>query len=285
MFQFYLLHSTIRGDEKLLIQAAQKRRVKLNLIDIRQQIFSPHFHPSKKSIALERSVSTIKGDHATTFFESRGITVVNSSTVASLCKDKFATSLVLYQNQIATPDFALVFSLEQAKTAISKMGGYPVILKPTLGSWGRLLAKINDEDSLESLIEHKEVLGSPPQKAFYLQQYINKPARDIRVFIIDHQPLCAIYRQSTHWITNTARGGKTTACRLNQKLSDICIRASQAVGGGVLAIDVLETNTGYSVNEINHTMEFKNSELPTKTSISGAIIDHCLKIAQEKNLL
>src|SRR5205807_7817842 len=143
-----------------------------------------------------------------------------------------------------------------------------------LGSWGRLLAKVNDMDALEAIVEHKDVLGSPQQKAIYIQQYVNKPGRDIRVFAVNGKAICAIYRDSAHWITNTARGGKASNCPVTPELNKICVAASQAVGGGVLAVDVLEDpDRGFLVNVINHTMEFRNSIAPTAVDIPHRMTD------------
>lgn len=277
MFTLGILHSTIREEEKLILRAAKKRGIKTQLIDIREEIFNPFSYKVNFDLAIQRSVSTVKGLYATRFLESKGLTVINSSKVASICEDKFLTSLVLQKFGVPTPEFVLIFGIEQAKEAVQQLGGFPVVLKPTLGSWGRLLAKVNDNDSLEAIIEHKDVLGSPFQKAIYVQKYIKKPGRDIRAFVIDNEVICAIYRNSSHWITNTARGGVATNCPLTTELRSICQKASKTVGGGILAIDIFETKDGLSVNEINHTMEFRNSERPTGVSISGAIIDYCIK--------
>ncbi|OGK12863.1 lysine biosynthesis enzyme LysX [Candidatus Roizmanbacteria bacterium RIFCSPLOWO2_01_FULL_38_12] len=272
-----LIHSTIRADEKLIIEAARKKNIQVKLIDIRTQIFNPETFVLDFDVALERSVSTVKGDYAIKFLENLGVPVVNFSEVAAVCGDKFLTSLALRKVTVPTPDFAMVFTLNQAVEAIKKIGGYPVVIKPAIGSWGRLLAKINDSDSLETVVEHKEVLGGPHQKAIYIQQYIEKPGHDIRAFVIGGKVICAIYRDSKHWITNTARGGVASNCPVTKELSKICKQASEAVGGGILAIDLFETKDGYLINEINHTMEFKNSEEPTGVSISSAIVDYCVE--------
>jgi len=272
-----ILHSTIRADEKLIISAAQSRNIKVELIDVRSQIFNPKTFKANFDLALNRSISTTKGMYAAHFLESLNIPVINSSAVSSICEDKFLTSLALAKSGVSTPNFALVFDIEQARQAINQLSGFPVVIKPVIGSWGRLLAKVNDVDSLEAIIEHKTVLGSPQQKVFYLQQYIPKPGRDIRAFVIGGTTVCAIYRTSNHWITNTALGGQASNCPVTPDLSVICQAASNAVGGGILALDVFETQNGLTINEINHTMEFKNSEAPTGVSISQAIVDYCLK--------
>lgn len=280
MLTLGILHSTIRADEKLLIAATQKNKIKTELIDVRNQVFNPQTYKPIFDIALERSISTVKGMYATEFLESIGIPVINSSKVASVCEDKFLTSLALEKAKVPTPKFALVFTLEQAVRAIEELGGFPVVIKPNLGSWGRLLAKINDMDALEAILEHKDVLGSPQQKAFYIQQYVKKPGRDIRVFTVGGKVICAIYRDSPHWITNTARGGVATNCPVTKELSSISEKAAKAVGGGVLAMDIFETDYGLTINEINHTMEFKNSEKPTGVSISEEIIKYCIKVSK-----
>lgn len=280
MIKIGLLHTTIRGDEKLLIAAAKKMHVQLDLIDVRYEMFLPQkkYH---YDVLLERCVSTVKGMYAIAYFESLGKLVVNKSTVASLCEDKFLTSLILYKHKVNTPKFAMAFDLAEVQKAIKVLGGYPVVIKPPLGSWGRLLAKVNDIDALEAILEHKQVLGTPPHGAFYLQAYVDKKGIDIRAFVIDGDVVCAIGRRSEHWITNTARGGKAENYTVTTDLKKICKKASDAVGGGILAIDLMETKDGYTVNEINHTMEFKNSEEPTGVSISGAIIDYCIKIVKD----
>ena len=275
-----ILHSTVRKEEKLLLEEASRRGIPVKLIDIREEVFDPASYRADFDVALERSVSTVKGDYAALFLESLGIPVVNPPSVARNCGDKFLTSLLLARHGVPCPRFSLAFGREQALSAVSDMGGFPVVIKPPLGSWGRLLAKVNDEDALEAIVEHKDVLGTPPQKVLYIQEFVRKPGRDIRAFVADGEVLCAIYREASHWITNTARGGVARNCPVTSDLRTICGRAAAAVGGGILAIDLFESEQGLLVNEINHTMEFRNSELPTGVSISGAILDYCLEKAK-----
>jgi len=276
-----IFHSTIRADEKLIIASAKKKGIKLKLIDIRNEIFDIKQYKPNFDLALIRSVSTTKGMYAAYFLESLGVPVVNSFEVGKICEDKFLTSLVLFKSGVPTPKFALAFSFEEAKKAVNQLGGFPIVVKPVLGSWGRLLAKINDIDSLEAVIEHKNVLGSPQQKIFYLQEYIPKPGRDIRSFVIGGRVICAIYRYSSHWITNTAQGGKAVNCPLTKDIKEISELASKAIGGGILALDIFETKDGLKVNEVNHTMEFKNSQKPTKKDIASSILDYCLEVIKK----
>jgi len=288
MLKIGMVHSTIRGDEKLLMNAARKRTIELIPIDIRKQILNPETGyrtvpcetwQERFDVILERCVSTTLGMHAVSFFEGQNVPVVNTSRVAQLCADKFTTSLKLRNNNVPTIPFAMAFSEDEAAEAAEQLGGYPVVLKPATGSWGRLLAKINDRDALEAVIEQKFVLGTPPHKAFYIQKYIEKPGRDIRVTTIGDKAICAIYREATHWITNTARGAKAKPCKINEALEKLSLAASHAVGGGVLGIDIVETRAGYVENEINHTTEFKNVQRVTEVDVAGKILEYCLEVA------
>jgi len=278
-----LFHSTIRAEEKLLISSAQKLGIEVKLYDIRNLNLDPASFKVDFDIALERSVSTTKGRHVVRFLEGLEVPVLNSSNVATICEDKFLTAMVLYRAQIRQPRFAMVFGEAQAKEVVNDWGGYPVVTKPIIGSWGRLISKINDEDALEAVIDHKMILGAPEQKALFIQEYIEKPGRDIRAFVIGDKVIATIYRDSSHWITNTARGGKASNCPLTAELQDICQRSSQAVGGGILAMDLFESDEGLMINEINHTMEFRNSEQPTGVSISEEIIKYCIESQNAQN--
>jgi [lysine-biosynthesis-protein LysW]--L-2-aminoadipate ligase len=176
----------------------------------------------------------------------------------------------------------VAFTTESALKAIEEIG-YPVVLKPVVGSWGRLLARINDRDAAEAILEHKETLGSYQHSVIYIQEYIQKPGRDIRAFVVNGETVCAMYRTSEHWITNTARGGQGEACPITPELEEICRSASQAVGGGVLAIDVLEDpHRGFLINEVNHTMEFHTLVPTTGVDVPGIIVDYTLAVAAGK---
>jgi len=108
--------------------------------------------------------------------------------------------------------------------------GYPAVSNPSTGSWGRLLARVTDANSAESIIEHRETLGDYQFHVYYMQEYVNKPGRDIRAFVVGDRTICAIYRSSEHWITNTARGGKASNCPVTPELSD-----SLSAGGATVA--------------------------------------------------
>ncbi len=280
MVRIGFLHSLIRRDEKLLLEAlAGQPGVEVVPIDDRSVTFTLPHRESGLDVVLERCINHSRALCALRLFESAGVRCVNSSRTALLCGDKLFTSIALAEHGIPQPEVRVAFTEESALQAIEAMG-YPVVLKPSVGSWGRLLAKVNDRDAAEALLEHKTTLGSYHHSIFYLQQYVEKHGRDIRSFVIGGECVAAIYRTSDHWITNTARGGTASACPVNPGLAEISVRAARAVEGDVVALDLFEGPEGYLVNEVNYTMEFKNSVAPTGVDIPGLIARYVVEAAR-----
>ncbi|HEX7973652.1 MAG TPA: lysine biosynthesis protein LysX [Anaerolineales bacterium] len=277
-----VLYSRVRVEEKWIFAAMERRGIDYERLDDRRVYFDLD-HPEtwrQYDAILERSISYMNGLYALKILNSWGICTVNTAAVAEACGDKLATSSALGRAGVPQPRNMVAFTPESALEAIECLG-YPVVIKPVVGSWGRLLAKINDRDAAEALLEHKAVLGSTQHSIFYIQEYINKPGRDIRAFVIGDQTVTAIYRKSPHWITNTARGGEGEICPLTPDLEEICTKAAQAVGGGVLAVDVIEhPERGFLVNEVNHTMEFHTSQPVTGVDIGDLIVDYVVNVAK-----
>lgn len=280
MTRIGLMHSLIRPEEKLLIREFQTREgVELKLIDDRKLSYNLGKDKFDLDLVLERCINHSRALHALRLFESAGLTCVNSSKVATICGDKILTSIHLQEHNIPQPEVRIAFTEKSTLQAIEEMG-YPVVLKPAVGSWGRLLSKVNDRDAAESILEHKATLGTYHHSIFYIQKYIEKNGRDIRSFVIGDRCIAAIYRSSDHWITNTARGGIAQNCPLTDELKTLSVKAAKAVGGGIVAVDLFETKNGLLVNEVNYTMEFRNSITTTGVNIPELIVDYVLQVAQ-----
>jgi len=267
------LHSLIRKEEKLLIGEFEKRRdVELRMLDDRRLIFDLKQGPDV-DVVIERSINHSRALHALRLFKSLGIPCVNTYDVSQTCGDKILTAVALRDHGVPQPELRIAFTEESAMEAIDALG-YPVVLKPAVGSWGRLLSKVNDRDAAETILEHKTVLGSYHHSIFFIQKYVQKKGRDIRAFVVGDECVAAIYRTSEHWITNTARGAVASNCPVTAELGELCVEAARAVGGGVLAVDVLEGEEGLMVNEVNYTMEFRNSIDTTGVDIPDKVIDY-----------
>jgi len=276
-----VLYSRVRVEEKWIFGALEKRGIDYERLDDRAISFDLE-NPARWrafDAVLERSISYTSGLYALRLLNAFGVPTVNTAAVAEVCGDKLTTSAMLAKAGVPQPRNLVAFSPEAALEAIEAFG-YPVVLKPVVGSWGRLLAKINDRDAAEAVLEHKATLGSVQHSVFYIQEYIAKPGRDIRAIVIGDRVLTAMYRKSEHWITNTARGGEGELCPITPEIEDLCLRATAAVGGGVLAVDLIEhPQRGYLVNEINHTMEFHTMQPVSGIDIADEIVAYVMGVA------
>jgi [lysine-biosynthesis-protein LysW]--L-2-aminoadipate ligase len=275
------LHSLIRKDEKLLLEAFKGMpQVELVMLDDRKAVFDLTSKPDV-DVVLERSINHSRAMHALHLYGALGVRCVNTYDVSRVCGDKLLTSVALNAAGVAQPEVRVAFTEASALEAMNELG-YPIVLKPAVGSWGRLLSKVNDADAAESILEHKAVLGSYHHSIFYMQKYVDKQnGRDIRSFVVGDDCIAAIYRSSEHWITNTARGATATGCTITPEIAEISLAAAKAVGGGVLAVDLFETDEGLKVCEVNYTMEFKNSIDTTGVNIPQHIAHFAVQAGKQ----
>jgi len=276
-----VLLSRVRVEEKLLLQAFETHGLAVDVRDDEEVVFDLHRNGwGSYDVVLERCVTQSRALAALLVLKDWGVRTVNRLEVVQTCGDKLATTSALVREGVPTPEVKIAFTPESALEAIEAMG-YPVVLKPSVGSWGRLLSKINDRQAAEAILEHKQTLGGYQHHIYYIQEYVDKPARDIRAFVVGDETICAIYRYSEHWVTNTARGGRASNCPVTPQIHALSLAAARAVGGGVVAVDLLETPDGrLLVNEVNHTMEFRNSIDTTGVNIPGRIVDYVLEVAR-----
>ncbi|HVM71989.1 MAG TPA: lysine biosynthesis protein LysX [Anaerolineales bacterium] len=279
-----VLYSRVRVEEKWIFASLEQRGLDYERLDDRLVHFDLEDpEPWRQyDIILERSISYTNGLYACRILNTWGIPSVNTAAVAEACGDKLITTALLAKAGVPQPHSRVAFTPESALETIEAMG-YPVVLKPVIGSWGRLLAKVNDRDAAEAILEHKSTLGSVQHSIFYIQEYIKKPGRDIRAVVVGDKVLTAIYRKSAHWITNTARGGEGELCPVTPELEEASVKAAQAVGGGILAVDVIEDpERGMLVNEVNHTMEFHTVQPLSGIDIADTIVGYAVDVANKQ---
>jgi [lysine-biosynthesis-protein LysW]--L-2-aminoadipate ligase len=270
-----LLYSRIRRDEKLLLSELRDRGHDVTKIDVRTEQFNISEAPAvfdDLDVVLDRCLATSRSLYITRFLDAYDVPVVNSSETAQLCADKVKNSLALEARGVPTPNTTVAFTTDAALEAIEAFG-YPCVLKPVVGSWGRLMAKIDTRDAAEAILEHKATLGHYEHKVFYVQEFVEKPGRDIRVLAVDGEPIAAMTRSSDHWLTNAAKGGTTANFHLDDRALELVERASDAVGGGLLGVDLMEVGDGYTVHEVNHTVEFKALNDATDVDVPARVVD------------
>ena len=278
-FTLGLFYTVIRPEEKWILEAAAQRGIPVERLHDEEVTFPLVRNGFKADIVLNRSVSHSRSLYALRFFEHYGVPTVNPYEVVNVCGDKVLASLRLAEAGIPTPRTVVALTPEAALKALDEVG-YPAVLKPPVGSWGRLMAKVDDREEAEQIIEHKTALGSPNHSIFYVQEYIEKPERDLRVFVVGDEVVAAMYRYSSDWRTNAARGGSAEALEPTPELSELALKAAAAVGGGVLAVDLMESPGGLVVHEVNPTPEFKALTGATGIDVAEKIVDYVAEVAR-----
>jgi len=276
-----ILCSRVRVEEKALFEALRGRAIPFERLDEDRVQFPIGGALPHDDVVLDRSIHHGRSLYSLTLLNAAGVPTVNRAKVARICGDKILTTAALARAGLPVPRTVVTFTREAALEAIEAMG-YPVVLKPMVGSWGRLLAKINDRDAAEAVLEHKETLGSYQHGIFYIQEYVDKPQRDIRAIVVGDRTVGAIYRRSDHWITNTARNGQASVCEVTPEIDQLCRKAASAVGGGFLSVDLLEHKDGLLVNELNYTPEFHGFMAATGIDVANHVIDYVQQVGAKE---
>lgn len=283
MFSFSMLYDRLRWEEKELVRAAKARGVELKPIDVKSLRLSPSPELAKYMghPVLQRCMSHYRGLYLSALLESCGVRVVNSFKATHLCGDKLLTSLALFKAGLPIPRFTVAFTAESALKAIEELGT-PAVLKPLVGSHGRLVSLVTDLDLAKTLLEHEEAMGNGLHRVHYIQQFVEKPSRDLRVVVVGSRVVASIYRYAPEgeWRTNVAMGGRAEPCRLSREAEELALRAVEALDAEVAGVDLMEAREGLLVNEVNPTVEFKGASQATGIDVAGAIIDYLVEVAK-----
>ena len=270
-----VLYDAIRLEEKLLIKAAERHDVKIEMVDCKRLFIDLNKNTREFDTVLQRCVSYYRNIHSTATLEGLGARVVNCLNTGLLAGNKLFTHMLLQKAGIPTPEATMAFSKESAMESLEK-NGFPRIIKPTVGSWGRMVSKLNDVDSAEGVIESRESMH-PVYQMYFLEEFVQRPPRDIRAIVIGDTVAGAIYRVSndSNWKTNTHLGGSAEVCEVSNELEDICIKAKNTVQGEIVGVDLMESNDkGLVVHEINNTTEFRNVVKVTGVDIPTQMLDY-----------
>jgi [lysine-biosynthesis-protein LysW]--L-2-aminoadipate ligase len=273
-----ILYDTIRWEEKALFDAAKKMGINVEMVDCKNLFVSLDKSKEKFETVIQRCVSYYRSLHSTAALEGKGVNVINSLNTSIFAGNKLFTHMLLQKYGVPTPFSAVAFSEEAALETLESKG-YPMVLKPTVGSWGRMIALLKDRDSAEGIMESRERMY-PIYQVYYLEEFVQRPPRDIRAIMIGDKVVAAIYRYSgdDQWKTNMALGGKAEECKVTKEMEDICIKAKNAVQGQIVGVDLMESKEkGLVVHEVNNTTEYKNTVRVTGVDIPALMIDYALK--------
>ena len=279
-----LLYDRIRWDEKELLNSAKAKGLDVKEVDAKTTLFNLNETKPEEDygdVVLQRCISHTRGTYASACLESKGILVVNRAYVSEICGNKLWSTLALIKAGVPTPRTIIAFTPESALKAAEEIG-YPVVLKPLVGSWGRMVVALRDREEAEAIIELRSQMNGALNQIFYVQEKVRRPPRDIRCVVVGDRVVTAVYRVAApgEWRTNVARGGSTEPCPLTKEVEDIALKAAQAVGGGVLGVDMMESSSGLVVHEVNSTVEFRGAQSATNTRIADEIVDYVVKLVR-----
>ncbi len=271
-----ILYDTIRWEEKALLKAGKKKNIDIQMIDCKKLAVDLEKKPEEYGTVIQRCVSYYRNLHSTAALEGLGVRVINCLNTGIFAGNKLFTHMLLKKFGVPTPDATVAFSKDAAVDALEKHG-FPRVIKPTVGSWGRLVSKLNDKESAEGIIESRENLY-PIYHIHYLEEFVKRPPRDIRAIVVGDRIVAAIYRNSKNWKTNMALGGVAEPCKVTPEMEEMCIKAKKAVQGDIVGVDLMESNEkGLVVHEVNNTTEYKNTVRVCEIDIPSLMLDYALK--------
>ncbi|RLG58914.1 lysine biosynthesis protein LysX [Candidatus Geothermarchaeota archaeon] len=287
MSSFTILYDRLRWEEKAIYEEAKKQGIKASLVDAKStpiSVVGNDFNPKGifEEVVLQRTLSHFRGLYYASVLESYGYKVINSFKTSLICGNKLLTTIELHKRGIPTPRTIIAFSMDSALKAMDEIG-YPIVMKPITGSWGRMVVKIRDRKEAKAILETKELIPDPLQQIYYIQEYISRPPRDIRVVIVGGTIVASVYRYQPEddWRTNVARGGIIKPFKLSSEHEELFLRAAEAVGGGILGIDAMEVNEGILIHEINSNVEFRGASQASDKNIPLEIINYLKEVLRK----
>ena len=276
-----ILYDTIRWEEKALLEAGKKNNINIQMVNCKKLALNLEKKPEDYGIVIQRCVSYYRNLHSTAALEGLGVKVINCLNTGIFAGNKLFTHMLLKKFGVPTPDATVAFSKEAALQALETQG-FPRVIKPTVGSWGRLISKLNDKESAEGIIESREKMY-PIYQVHYLEEFVKRPPRDIRAIMVGDKIVAAIYRTSGNgnWKTNMSLGGIAEPCKVTPEMEEMCIKAKNAVQGDIVGVDLMESNEkGLVVHEVNNTTEYKNTVRVCKIDIPSLMLDYALNIGK-----
>lgn len=280
-----ILNNRITWEVKQLITEFEKNQIKYELLNNQKVYYRLSKEKDLKSnfdLILERSLSYLRGLYSCAILETKGYKVINNFECLTTSGNKLLTTLKLIEKKIPTPETCIAFKDRSAINAIEGNTGYPAIIKPIIGSWGRLIAKLEDYNSATANLECREIMGNIYQKIYYLQEYIPNPnsknPTDIRVFVIGNKCVAAMARFSPEkdFRSNIAVGGTAEPIELSPELEKLSIQSSKAINGEIVGVDLMIKKGNLNVIEINGTPQFKGIASATKINIASEIVEYIM---------
>jgi len=206
-------------------------------------------------------------------FEQMDVFCANSSAGISNSRDKLRSLQILSRHHIGIPETVFVRDKKDVLPAIERVGGAPVIIKLLEGTQGIGVLLAESVKSAEAIIE---LLQSQRQNVLIQKFVAESKGRDVRAFVVGDQVVAAMRRvaQGQEFRSNVHRGGLTEPMLLDETYCEAAIRSAQIMGLRVAGVDMLESNDGPQIMEVNSSPGLEGIETCTRLDIAGAIIDY-----------
>lgn len=277
-----IVFDRLRLEEKMLLKEAENMNCDASMLDAKKMVLGTEARRQNLDlgdVVLERCISYVRGLHVTACLEFLGVPVINSAETASRCGNKAFMSLALKKCGVPTPATSIAFTPEAARETAE---GGRTVLKPVVGSWGRGIVPLRDEATVEAALEVRGVRDGAYDRIYYLQRIVERPPRDIRVITVGGEAVAAMYRESDGFTSNVATGAEPVKCPISAELAELAARASEASGGGILGIDMMEDKErGLVVHEVNNTVEFRGLASVSEANIPRRMIQYALSEARK----
>ncbi|MEM0351723.1 MAG: RimK family alpha-L-glutamate ligase [Sulfolobales archaeon] len=208
--------------------------------------------------------------------ESRGTVVVNPVNSIMVARDKHLSMMELRKAGLAVPETAVVEDVFDAVEIAKKWG--KVVIKPLIGSMGYGSILASDPDMVYNVGRLLQMHGLP----IYIQKYVRKYERDIRVFVVKDRVLGAMYRYCPEgtWKTNVSQGARTETAELTEELAEVALKAAKALNLLYTGVDIGETDEGYVIYEVNATPQWEGFMRTTGINPAEYIADMVIEIVK-----
>jgi RimK family alpha-L-glutamate ligase len=204
--------------------------------------------------------------------EEFDVKLINSRESLEIASDKFLTSVFLENHNIPTPKTIICEDPHKALDAFDELGG-DCVLKPLYGSKGIGIVRMNDKAFAENVIYSLDQLN----QVFYLQEFVEHYNRDIRILVLGDKVIAGMYRISDSWKTNIYAGAKAKPIEITKELENLAIKAAKITKTEIAGVDIIESEKGYTVLEVNSIPGFTALQKVTDIKIAEGIVNYFLE--------
>ena len=205
-----------------------------------------------------------------------GLPIINPPAAIEKAVDKYYALALLSEHGLPVPRTVVTENVREAMRAFRDFGGEAVI-KPVFGSRGIGVARIRDEDIAERVMRTLRFY----RHVLYVQEFISHGTQDIRTFVIGGRVVAGIHRISTSWKTNVSRGAMPKHFQVDPEVEALAVKAASTLGCKISGVDIMESEKGLLVHEVNSQPGWKGLQTTTNVKIADEIAAFVIQEAKK----